>query len=375
MIRLEKIECWMFQLKQEIPDKVLRELKGWVFDSKFNELLINADDILDERVEEVNQILVQNDIAHQPAKLYRYGRIYVIVDYDSLGEEYDEMEIELTSELYEEDYYYDFKDKYYLVRFNPNYEDVWIYGYAERLDKEYKKREKEVQESKRQELEWEKLEEEKRKREEERIEKLRKEYEEKRQKELKRLKTLEQVPLSLNSVVVRGPKLRCQMEHTVKEMAGKVFLMNDEGEVKEDLVPIKYCIDEDAFFMLDVDYKELKYRGRLLCKVITYRQYDTSGLGSYTYDQLEPESKLKIMGYTVAKNKGLSQERRLNILEGAIAYGIMTKDEIVSHLRWCYIQHRNIHPEAAQKYIEDIEYLQYADIEQKEIVDIDEIIE
>ena len=374
MIRFEKMDCWMFQLKKNIPKKVLKELNGWSFDPKFKELWIDADKIPEEDVKLAYKVLDEYNIEYDDVKLYGYGRIYIIENDDSLGKSYDDMEVDLSTELVEEDYYYDSDNDYFLVRFNPDPDYIWVYGYAEELEKEYKRLLKKREEDERWQREWEKRDAERRRLEEERVEKAIREYKEKRQKRLNYLKTLEQVPISFNSVIVRGPKLRCQEEHKVKDMAGKVCLMNGRGEVFEDLVPIKYCFDEDAYFMLDVDYKELKDRGNIMCRIITYREYDYNGLGTYTYDQLAPESKLRMMGYTVAQNEGLSQEVRLNILTGAIAYRIMTKDEIVSHLRWCYRQHRNVHPIAAQKYLDDIEYLQYLDIEKKEVIDIDELV-
>ena len=278
-----------------------------------------------------------------------YSRIYLdLSDTESYGEELDWQTEALFNELIEGDYYFDKKENFY--QFKEKEENRTLFELSKAIEKGVKKQKERKKEL--DSINGEMIEEKRR-------------Y----------LRTLDRITLSMNSVIVRAPILKCQDEHTVKDMAGRVLLTDTNGEVREDLVPIKYCLDEDVYFMLDIDYYELKRRGKILCRIITYKDYATNGIKKSGWDQLEPESKLRMMGYTVAKHKGLLPEQRHRILEGAIAYGIMTKDEVVSFLRWNYRQHITQHPHAAQKYIDDIEYLQYLDIEKKEVIDIDEIIE
>ncbi len=356
MIRVENVECWMFQLDEKITKSILKELEGWKLDTQYNELWKEADETTETDLNHVREVFSKNNTSYMDAKLYMYTRVYLdLDDREDYGEDVEFESEGFFDELLEKECYYDTEKDFY--QFLSNRDNRFLSYSASFIDKEVKKQkiEKGILDD------WDGV---------VSYALSGKTIEEK----YKYLKKLDQVTLSLNSVIVRAPRLQCQEEHTVKEMAGRVLMTNKLGQVVIELVPIKHCLDEDAFFMLDVDYKELVNRGKILCNVITYKEYEKHGIAKRTYDQLEPKSKLKLMGYSVSKQDGLSQEARVNILRGAIEYGIMSKDEIVSFLRWCHKYHATQHPEAAQKYLDDIKYLQYADIEKKPTIDIEEFI-
>lgn len=331
MLKVVDVECWMFKLNNNISKEILSELTGWKLDTKFNELWKEYEVTTEDDLKHTREVLDKHQIEYEDAKTYMYARFYLdLDDFNSYGEKVDMSGEFLMEELAEEDYYYDYNEHYYQVL--KNRANAELYGTAKFIDEEVEKA---------------KLD--------------------------KELEKLDRVTLSMNSVIVRAPQLKCQEEHTVIDIAGRVLVI-DDGEVSEVLVPIKHCLDEDVFFMLDVNFKELKKCGNIMCNVISYKEYETKGIVKRIYDQLEPKSKLKLMGYSVSRQDGLSEDKRAKILRGAIEFGIMTKDEIVSFLRWCYRQHATAHPEAAQKYLDDISYLEYLDIEEKPIVDIDEFI-
>lgn len=77
------------------------------------------------------------------------------------------------------------------------------------------------------------------------------------------------------------------------------------------------------------------------------------------FDFKKSESALKQLGYTVAKNKGLSDVGRQNILQEAIANGVMSKDAICAFLENNINLHKNQNTfrEAVEKWITDLSYM------------------
>ena len=94
---------------------------------------------------------------------------------------------------------------------------------------------------------------------------------------------------------------------------------------------VNYCSDCKRFFISYEEYSHyLKQYGTLLIKIILLQNDD------YTdYDNnLAAASPLKLCGYSVSMEAGLTTVARQNLLTTVIHNGIMKKSEVIRYLNW-----------------------------------------
>ena len=94
---------------------------------------------------------------------------------------------------------------------------------------------------------------------------------------------------------------------------------------------VNYCTDCKRFFISYEEYCHyLKIHGTLLVKIILLQNDDYSD-----YDgNLAAASPLKLCGYSVSMEKGLTTTARQNLLTTVIHNGIMKKSEVIRYLNW-----------------------------------------
>lgn len=120
--------------------------------------------------------------------------------------------------------------------------------------------------------------------------------------------------------------------HDIEKVTASVNIIKYNGETEEIEIPAYFCMDCGLYFIEESQYNLLLVRGRLLCQILTmseYRTYNNSGNLSNNWAQ---QSILKIGGYSVAKNDGLSERQRQTILEYIIESGILSKADVVNYL-------------------------------------------
>lgn len=172
-------------------------------------------------------------------------------------------------------------------------------------------------------------------------------------------KLIEDIPilLSKKTLLVRATTTKCTSKnHTMKDVICLVNVTNGYETVPVQ-VPAVYCSDCNKYYILENHFNELVRKGRILCKVMYNNRY-------YYYDDyydfdFNDESILKMMGYSVSERDGPTTERRREILQKAVDYHIMTRNEICSHLN-NMIKLRLNNPymsDAIDKWEADIEYI------------------
>lgn len=130
-----------------------------------------------------------------------------------------------------------------------------------------------------------------------------------------------------------------------------------------------YCYTCDKYYVLNTVLKELHLQGSIPKYIFSSEDTgDQSRVNNY-----ELESILAANGYTVAKNSGLSDFQRQQILENIIDMGIMTRNEIIYHLEGLIelrkLQRYKDFSEAIDKWKSDIRYvINYHTPDQREVV-------
>ena len=148
------------------------------------------------------------------------------------------------------------------------------------------------------------------------------------------------VSISPYDFIVRVNTNRCTSSgHRLKDIKCSVPLGLFSGGVRRVEVPAAYCYVCDKYYILDEDYKMLKKKGVVLCHIDEKEEL----VKDYGYDdcdfELNKESLLHKIGYNVSATDNLLCSKRWYILESAVDFEILTREEICSHLD--YLIHRS----------------------------------
>jgi hypothetical protein len=125
--------------------------------------------------------------------------------------------------------------------------------------------------------------------------------------------------------------------------------------------------------MLDTEYKRLKQKGILVCKVVEKEFWLNNG--KQNDFNLNEESLLHMMGYNVSQQANLSKEQRWGILELIVDEEILSIMEIRSHLNWLIRRNQNNRnfDDARCKWQMDSEHLLNYDSKNSDMVDVGSI--
>lgn len=156
-------------------------------------------------------------------------------------------------------------------------------------------------------------------------------------------------------------------EHKLEDIVGNVKVLNSVGEIENISFPAAYCDTCKKYYVLESEYRKLKLRGRIICKIVEHTYWnDPKNRNGFN---LNKESLLHIMGYNVNAQEDLSQMQRQKILEIIIKEGILTKAEVCSHLD--YLINRSIGRvylmEASNKWKADRDYITSYDKNSKSV--------
>lgn len=148
------------------------------------------------------------------------------------------------------------------------------------------------------------------------------------------------VSISPYDFIVKVNTNRCTSSgHRLKDIKCSVPLGLFSGGVRRVEVPAAYCYVCDKYYILDEDYKMLKKKGVVLCHIDEKEEL----VKDYGYDdcdfELNKESLLHKIGYNVSATDNLLCSKRWYILESAVDFEILTREEICSHLD--YLIHRS----------------------------------
>lgn len=159
--------------------------------------------------------------------------------------------------------------------------------------------------------------------------------------------------------IIRGNTFRCRNEfHEIQDVLALLDICDIDGKIITVKIPAGYCPNCKVFFILESIYKQIKEKGILLCQISdekTYMQYRNKRQSRFA-----SESLLMHYGYSVSEMKGLSQERRQEILAFIMDNQILTKSEIISYLEFFINQRLSVKTmkQAIMKWEEDKKFVE-----------------
>ena len=149
-----------------------------------------------------------------------------------------------------------------------------------------------------------------------------------------RLDGLPKVSVGLQDVLVRGNSLGCK-DHRVTEYAGIVPVLTRVRTIENYMISLWYCADCRYYFVLDQTFQNLKTKGVILCKVTDYTtMHDYHPLYNIPSVKWNKVSPLRMCGYCVNQNEGLTDGQRHAILEEIIDRGILPKNKVMDYLQF-----------------------------------------
>lgn len=137
--------------------------------------------------------------------------------------------------------------------------------------------------------------------------------------------------LDFRNVIVHDKFDECILEghdYIDVEAIVPVYKLNGVTDVK---IKARHCKTCGAYYISNFTYADLKKNGTILCKVVTKKEYNNF-IKNTEFVNLDFQSILAIMGYTVNAQDNLSDSCRQAILDRAIHDGIYTKQKAINHI-------------------------------------------
>lgn len=176
-------------------------------------------------------------------------------------------------------------------------------------------------------------------------------------------------------IIVVAKSMICHNnQHAVTPYRGIVKLLLKDGKEVDYEVYVGYCRECNYFFMFKSDYFKMKEVGTPLCAV--YQAESLNNEKQLTKFRYKSQSVLNAMGYTVNANLDLEEEEREKILVRAIKQKLFSINDLISFLNWL-IQTRKTQPKyesAVQKWTNDMEFIKEYNKQERESIDINQII-
>lgn len=168
--------------------------------------------------------------------------------------------------------------------------------------------------------------------------------------------------IHVEDFVVRTKYATCNVaEHDIKEVRAVVCVFSYDGGLKEVTIDAFCCPKCRRFFILEKDYHKLLRQGIPCCQIISNDEDPIKFiLNDNEYnDELNEESFLRSLGYTVNAQDNLSDWDRWKILDFVIENGFRTQSDVIGFLNWLIDFHgrRSNMENAVKKWNKDIEYL------------------
>lgn len=143
--------------------------------------------------------------------------------------------------------------------------------------------------------------------------------------------------ITVEDCIVRSNNFACiNKEHNMKRVKALVSVQSDTDIYEVD-VEASYCTKCDKYFILENEYKRLKVRGRICCRVIEYETYVKMAKNKFNLNQ---ESFLYEYGYNTNSQKNLSDTERQRILSFIIENDIASAEKVTQFLVWLIEKNR-----------------------------------
>ena len=133
-----------------------------------------------------------------------------------------------------------------------------------------------------------------------------------------------------HNIIVLTNVISCTTkEHHLNDVLAQIPIFNSDGSITFIKLNISYCKTCDKYIMLKSDFKQIE--GMIACKVIDQTVIHTKN-DSDDIEIKQYESVLYQYGYNVKTKDNLSDKQRHLILAAVVESGILTREQICSHL-------------------------------------------
>ena len=139
--------------------------------------------------------------------------------------------------------------------------------------------------------------------------------------------------------VVRTNTFNCNLNHDVETIQAFVSVLADDGSIFRVSTMAGYCRNCNCYFLLEADFRTLQQRGKLLCQLLTWDEYQKKGQAIFNGEDMKAESILKRCGYNVNATENLSAVQRQKILALVLENGLYTETGLCSFLDWLISYH------------------------------------
>lgn len=178
--------------------------------------------------------------------------------------------------------------------------------------------------------------------------------------------------ICIDSVIVLKSTLRC-FSHRTETFLAQIPVLDEDGKIFYHSLDALYCFECNRFTILEDDFNAIK--DIVLCKIVD-ETYVNNQENSNKFNIDKDCSVLKYYGYNVQTKKNISKQQRHIILSSLIESGIMTRRQVIDHIK-VLIQRGSKIPswsEATQKWKDDIDFVDTYKIEDLPKVVFDKIV-
>lgn len=169
--------------------------------------------------------------------------------------------------------------------------------------------------------------------------------------------------------IIRENNYRCVVNNHKLQMIDAVVKVLNDNTVTEVILPAAYCPKCNKYYILERYYEALKKYGYICCRVDTFESLVSENGDDY-YSQRKDKSILMQYGYTVSKQKGLSEKERQDILDFVIDNNVLSKADVIEHIEWQISEKSNKskNNEAVEKWKKDVNYVRRKNSKNKRVL-------
>lgn len=171
--------------------------------------------------------------------------------------------------------------------------------------------------------------------------------------------------------LIRINTFRCNVrKHNIEEIIAVVNVFNKKNNSMEEVeVNAFYCRNCNLYYIYENEYTLLLKKGIPICPIHEELKYFNK---SNNFDSYNTESILRQFGYNVNAQENLSANERHKIIEIILNNGIMSKNEIISHLNFLTNSRKNQANmfNAISKWNDDIKFVHTIKTENRRVVKI-----
>lgn len=139
--------------------------------------------------------------------------------------------------------------------------------------------------------------------------------------------------IDIHDFIVRTNVYKCTYSnHKLIPVNAMVHII-DSGIIREIPFPGMYCEKCKKYFIYERTYQEMKNMGYICCKIIQVTDLEEYNNKNSAFDLWQNKSILNLYGYSVDRNKNLSQKERHEILAFIIENNILSTNKIVDYLQ------------------------------------------